>query len=151
MIYPRDAFAYTLFCDDVRREDNGKDILIGVYADALIVPRKLPIVIPQMFAVVHYVEPDGFTNEAVRMQIFVPGRKDALVEHEILGPGREDFEEPLTVDDDAMSCVTARWAIPLRTLRIAEPGYIKVRLQFGESTIFAGALEILVQETGSPA
>ena len=34
-----------LVCDDVRREDNGKEILIGVYTGAIVVP-KLPASLP---------------------------------------------------------------------------------------------------------
>jgi hypothetical protein len=30
--------AYVIFCEDVRREDNGKDIIIGVFTDNIIVP-----------------------------------------------------------------------------------------------------------------
>jgi hypothetical protein len=31
-------FRVALVCDDVRREDNGKDIIIGVYSDTLVIP-----------------------------------------------------------------------------------------------------------------
>lgn len=37
--------ARTIFCDDIRREDNGKAFLIGVYMDDL-VPSKLPAQFP---------------------------------------------------------------------------------------------------------
>ena len=38
-------FEIALLCDDVRREQSGKDILIGVYAGDVLVPQ-LPIQIP---------------------------------------------------------------------------------------------------------
>ena len=37
--------ASTVFCDEIRREDNGKPILIGVYTDDL-VPGTLPALFP---------------------------------------------------------------------------------------------------------
>jgi hypothetical protein len=38
---------YTIVCDDVRREDNGKLILLGVYADKMIVAQ-FPITLPTL-------------------------------------------------------------------------------------------------------
>ena len=38
---------YTLMCDDARREDNGKIILIGLYMDAIVV-NQLPFILPQL-------------------------------------------------------------------------------------------------------
>ena len=40
-----DYTARVIFCDDIRREDNGKLILIGVYSESLI-PGRLPTSIP---------------------------------------------------------------------------------------------------------
>jgi hypothetical protein len=36
---------FTLICDDVRREDNGKLIIIGIYTGVVLVPQ-LPLVMP---------------------------------------------------------------------------------------------------------
>lgn len=38
---------YTLICDDFRREDNGKLILIGVYVDTIVLPQ-LPFALPSI-------------------------------------------------------------------------------------------------------
>lgn len=38
---------YTIICDDVRREDNGKLIILGVYMGAIVVPQ-LPFVLPTL-------------------------------------------------------------------------------------------------------
>jgi hypothetical protein len=35
---PSVAFEYALLCDDVRREDNGKFIFIGIYANSILLP-----------------------------------------------------------------------------------------------------------------
>jgi hypothetical protein len=38
---------YTIICDDVRREDNGKMMLIGVYNDKIVVPQ-IPFQLPTL-------------------------------------------------------------------------------------------------------
>lgn len=40
-------FNYFLICDDIRREDNGKEILIGVYNDEILV-QSLPILLASL-------------------------------------------------------------------------------------------------------
>ena len=40
---------YTILCDDVRREDNGKLIILGMYLGTIAVPM-LPMVMPTMTA-----------------------------------------------------------------------------------------------------
>jgi hypothetical protein len=38
-------FIFVLICDDVRKEDNGKELLIGVYSGGIVVP-SLPTFLP---------------------------------------------------------------------------------------------------------
>jgi Family of unknown function (DUF6941) len=42
-----------IICDDIRREDNGKELLIGVYSGVIIAPR-LPAVLRQMACRIEY-------------------------------------------------------------------------------------------------
>ena len=55
---------YAILCDDIRKEDNGKAILIGVYSGKLILQK--PGAIPLYF----WVEGSGFTEDRnVRFQV----------------------------------------------------------------------------------
>jgi hypothetical protein len=37
--FPLITVKHVVVCDDIRREDNGKEILIGVYSGGIIVPQ----------------------------------------------------------------------------------------------------------------
>ena len=37
-----------MICDDVRHEDNGKEILIGVYTDTIITSKEPPLLLPKL-------------------------------------------------------------------------------------------------------
>lgn len=47
--------ARTVFCDDIRREDNGKALLVGVYMDDLV-----PITLPAQFPLSIWIQATGF-------------------------------------------------------------------------------------------
>lgn len=47
--------ARTVFCDDIRREDNGKALLVGVYMDDLV-----PIALPAQFPLSIWIQATGF-------------------------------------------------------------------------------------------
>jgi hypothetical protein len=148
--YPQHPFGFTIFCDDARREDTGKDILIGVYSGALVIARKPPVVIPQIICAVNYVEPKGTIDEAVRIQIFAPASNDPIVDRELIPRGRDEYSDPDEIEDDTMLCVVGRVILPLRALRVTEAGFLKVRLRAGGDTVLAGALQILFEENQSP-
>jgi hypothetical protein len=70
------AFAekYTILCDDVRREDNGKVMVIGIYFGTITVPQ-LPFVMPALtfFQVVEADRP-GFWNWRGKLQHLETGK-----------------------------------------------------------------------------
>lgn len=55
------TIAYTIICDDVRIENNGKQILIGVYADGIILTH-LPVVLRLVLWVEVRNIPSGITR-----------------------------------------------------------------------------------------
>lgn len=58
---------YTLLCDDVRREDNGKLLLIGMYTPNILVPM-LPIGFPGLSFVMGFTS-DGPARHQMRAQL----------------------------------------------------------------------------------
>ena len=75
-----------LVCDQVRREDNGKEIIIGVYRDSIIVPR-IPTVIPMLtFRITAQVDHTEFKN--MKFSVIGPSR------HKLL-----DYEGETSVDN----------------------------------------------------
>jgi hypothetical protein len=58
---------YSIMCDDVRREDNGKMMLIGVYSPDITVPH-VPVVLPSL-AFYQVYEHDRPAQLAVRIRL----------------------------------------------------------------------------------
>lgn len=58
---------YTLLCDDVRREDNGKLILIGLYTPHIVIPM-LPMGFPSLSFVIAFTS-DGPARHQIRAQL----------------------------------------------------------------------------------
>ncbi len=66
---------YTILCDDVRREDNGKVIVIGIYFGAITVPQ-LPFVMPALtFFQLLEADRPGAWNWKAKMQHLETGRE----------------------------------------------------------------------------
>ncbi len=79
-------FGAALVCDDVRKEINNKDILIGVYTGDMVLPH-VPIVVPLCFWI--EVKPRKIGNYDFSLAVESPGGKgelDATMEVEDLGP-----------------------------------------------------------------
>lgn len=114
---------HTVFCDDIRREDNGKMILIGVYMDDL-VPSSIPLTFPLSLWVTFKSE----EADAGKLSIILtlPGGKHVKM--------HADMEEM-----PAGSNVSFIFGgVPVE---IREPGMITVQLQFADDEpIDAGSL-----------
>jgi len=115
----------TIFCDDIRREDNGKMMLIGVYADDLV-----PSAIPSSFLMSIWV---SITGEAVEkgsltVKLLLPGGGQVKMVGEI---------EELPAD------VTTSFTFVGFPVEIKDAGEIQVQLTFGDNKpIDAGKLTV---------
>jgi hypothetical protein len=69
---------YVLLCDDARREDNGKAIVIGLYNEAMVVPKETPQVV---------------TPLAFFIQATMPKNKPIHVVTWLEGPGGDRLSE----------------------------------------------------------
>jgi hypothetical protein len=115
----------TIFCDDIRREDNGKMMLIGVYVDDLV-----PGAIPSSFPMSIWVSIKGETIKkgALTVELLLPGGGQVKMVGEI---------EELPAD------VTTSFTFIGFPVEIKETGEIKVQLTFGDNKpIDAGRLTI---------
>ena len=63
-----ERFAYSIFCDDIRNEDNGKAIFIGVYSGAMIVP-SFPTTLPSFCIALTILTPLERPFEKMRIRI----------------------------------------------------------------------------------
>lgn len=136
---------YTVFCDDIRREDSGKLILVGMYMGSLIVQGTLPTTLPKFAFLVTYRERPGESSDPVKIRIFFPGSDEGAPDVEFDLPMEQFRNMPrdpeLTLDDPLL---TATLTCMVSPLELKQKGQIRVRAYRGNHKIKLGAL--LVKE-----
>lgn len=115
--------AGTVFCDDIRREDNGKAFLVGVYMDDLV-----PSTLPTRFPLSIWIKATGFDTgkHPFAIRIAFPGAK-------------EDFRMSTEIDviDNLGSLSLALTGIPAE---VHKSGFINVDLEVNGKIFSAGEL-----------
>lgn len=104
-----------LICDDVRKEDNGKEILIGVYLNKIVSHKPLPIILPKLYFRIEFTP--NFVGEIdMAVEIISPSRKKI-----VRGKGT------MTVKDEGRTSV----ALPFASVNFPEKGIYSIRLGIG--------------------
>jgi hypothetical protein len=149
-----DFYGYTIFCDDIRREADGKLILIGVYGGTMLVHLPFPIILPTFGFSITFNQRRELLMPTVGLQIFLPGDPNnapsiqaemgeasqgtlatqTAAEVQALHPDTRNVE-----DESFISIITNLRFAPLA---INQPGQIRVRALRGEQTIRLGALRV---------
>lgn len=134
---------YTVFCDDIRREDSGKLNLVGVYMGNLIVQGALPTTLPKFAFLVIYRERPGESSDPVKIRIFYPGSDEDAPDVEMDLPV-EQFRnvprDPERISDDPF--LTATLTFLVSPLELKQEGQIRVRAYRGNHKIKLGALSV---------
>jgi hypothetical protein len=112
---PRIDIKYVVVCDDIRREDNGKEILIGVYSGDILVG-KFPINLTLSFWT--QFEKIGAGKIPIRFRVSGPGGVT-------LFQGEGEFDTPESVP----LATLALGGIPVQ---IQRPGNISLELKQGD-------------------
>jgi hypothetical protein len=151
VIAPTTPYGYTIFCDDLRQEANGKLIYIGVYTADMIIYGAPPMLLPTFVAATTYRERPGESDAPVKIKMFLPGNDDAAVELDLpVASMRSAQFTHETAGEDRMHSVL----IPIRTvpLMVRQGGLIKIRAYRGDDEIRLGALTVKFQaQPGNPS
>lgn len=134
---PIHRFAFTIFCDDIREEANGKQIFIGTYLDDMYVsefPRDLPSLALWIEAVTPSAQP--FTKFIVRLYL------DDKLLIETLEDSFAANDEKLDLDmfPQAVQRVRAKLRVP--PFEMTEEGLLRVRIETDQGILKAGLLRI---------
>jgi len=136
-------YGFTLFCDDIRNEMDGKVTLVGIYTAEMIFNVPFPVIIPKLGFVVKYFERRDESSEPLNLQIYFPGDPDdtpsvvSQIPHEQfrITPAQSDNEN----NDPLLFCIMNMVISPVNILK---EGRIKVRMIRGQDTIKIGSLKI---------
>jgi hypothetical protein len=141
-------YGYSLFCDDLRREEGGKITLVGLYGSEMIILGSVPTQLPKLALVVTYSERPGESDKPLELVIYFPGDSDDAPGHRVsLATDQvEEFRRKrvseLELDDPRL---TMRLDAVFSPMPIKQEGYIKVRMIRGDAEIRLGALRIRTQ------
>lgn len=152
-IAPSHPYATTLFCDDIRIENTGKAIHIGVYGNDMFVS-ELPVKLPTFTAVIEIVVPAEVEIEQLSLKAIFAGQEMFAVPPEeilnILENASAESEEMRrwvaeTDPDDipSQSLRIFRFAFNGRDFVIDKEGVFRFRLELNGERVRSRGLRIL--------
>jgi hypothetical protein len=145
-----DVYGYTLFCDDIRLEADGKFNFIGTYQSQMFVQGSFPVILPKFgFGISLLQRREHFVANA-KILIFLPGDSDEApsiqseVKEAAEGPtlGQADLvSDFLTEEQKAYIALRANFVCA--PLTINQSGTIKVRAVHKDRLIRLGSLAVI--------
>jgi hypothetical protein len=153
-VIPRSSpTGYAIFCDEVRREDNGKHIHLGVYVGEMVINApSFPVRLPRLSVVINYYETVGESTEPVRFAVFLPGEQAPAGEFTINKPEGPIPPPPAPEEGEQPGEPLFHVAI---VLDIQDPvfkqeGRIRVRAFRGDDEIRLGTLTVRFHRMDAP-
>lgn len=148
---------FSVFCDDIRREDNGKELYLGVYTGAMVFPAdsEFPLHLTSIAISVTYWEAPHSSEEPVTIKVFLPGEhEEAAAEAMVLPAGpRPDgptFHATDRPEDEASDLLMRLKAtIRISPVELKQVGEIRVRAFVGEHKVKLGSLSVMVAQDHS--
>lgn len=144
-------FGYTIFCDDIREEVNGKRTLVGMYNSAMIINDAFPVALPRLALYISFIEEVGAT-ESVEIKIYLPGDEELPTHSFTLEVGearkraaaaKELASRPKSETFDTIVPHTA--VVVLSPLEFRCEGMMRVRVERGGVVYRIGTLQVIGQ------
>jgi hypothetical protein len=140
IIAPSTPSGYSLFCDDIRQEDNGKQILLGLYNGDMLV-NSFPILLPTFRVVIRYQERPNESRLPIKIVITAPnGSEDMIVFQADVE--REALDSVVLPSDADHPLAIIALNAAFTPLVLTHPGRIKVRAYRGDDEIRLGTLRV---------
>lgn len=121
---------YTTFCDDIRTEQNGKKILVGVYSGSIEFYGEPPGRMNKLCLSITYFEAKDEIGPPVEFQVFMPGDEDDKPSASVNIPVdimKHPLEPPPGIDISPDSRIQAQFLIDVEPCIIKQQGRITVR------------------------
>ncbi len=146
-------YAHSVFCDEIRREINGKAIFIGVYDSDLYVP-SLPFTLPTFSVLVTISSPVDMPLRRMIIRLYYGDNllSEAPIPEAELDSLFGGVSEGQIEDTEVLSVLKVfRWAVVLNIspFTIEEEGNLRVRVETDSEILPGGALFIKVAPAAS--
>jgi hypothetical protein len=138
-------YGYSLFADDLRREEAGKITLVGLYGTEMIVFRSLPATLPKLALSVTYIERPDESDEPLELVVYFPGDSDDAPSHRthLTAETLNEFRKKHTLEPEADDPrMILRLDAVFSPLQLKQEGYIRVRMIRGDTEIMLGSLRV---------
>ena len=148
--------AHAIFCDDLRHEDSGKLLIIGMYGDEMGVPA-FPLQLPMFTILVSVSTPADEPFRSLEVKVYLGEEQIAsreapseAIEQLSAAIGKVSGSGPMTASPPG-GYVTSRWRVnvQLAPFVVSGPGVLRVRVVTESEEISAGGLNIRQLETCS--
>lgn len=146
-----DIFGSVIFCDDIRIEQSGKFIYVGVYQGVMLVHTEFPIKLPKFGVAVSIMQRVELFVPSIKLAIFLPGDADdnASILADIKEASSGDFARRARANSDLAGIeqverewVSANSNLMFESFEIKQPGMIKVRAEIGSRLCRLGSLSV---------
>ena len=143
-----DCFGMTVFCDDIRTEESGKHIYIGVYDAAMVVSQNFPNAIPTLAFAIKILEHRSLNEMPMRIIITAPSGEG--IENDTIFDAQVPDDRWAVLDSqpegEKSEYVITSAIVRLSPFRVNAEGQIRVRAYRGEQEIKLGVLRIEVPQ-----
>ena len=149
-----DVYGYTIFCDDIRQEVDGKFFFIGAYGTTMIVHVLFPATLPIFAMGITLLQRRSVFVPNIGLQVFLPGDPDDApsIQAEIVENTEGAIAAVIAAQREALhpdthGLETDRYVISHSYLKftqlvIKQPGVVKVRAVIGEDTVRLGSMRV---------
>lgn len=140
---PSTPYGYTLFCDDIRYEINGKLTLAGVYASDMIFPNDFPVTLPKLCLRISYFERPHESTDPIQVRVYVPGDPADMPSFKVDIPREQINALPIpTPEPDLEQMIAIIFHMEAAGMVIKEPGAIRVRAYRGDTEVRLGSMTV---------
>lgn len=158
IIAPSTPSGYTIFCEDIRHEDNGKAIFIGVYNGDIVLPSdsEFPATLRSLAFHISYMERPDESTDLVEFLIYLPGQHNEPARRIPIFSGPRPPVSTDMVSDRPESegrdpILSLRVNVVVSPIELQQTGEIRVRAQVGDDVVKLGSLQVrLADPTDNP-
>jgi hypothetical protein len=145
IISPTMPSGFVIFCDDIRREVNGKITLVGVYGGEMTIFGNAPASIPKLGIAIRFrVDPATLpVTAAIRVTRETASETEVLLETPVeAGPLPDEFEFPESVNSDGNKFLEIGINAECGQMTFTEKTTLRVKVLVGDDEYRIGALNV---------
>lgn len=153
MVTSRDAWGFSLFCDDIRPEIGGKMSVMGIYQSDMISPPNFifPLVIPKFCILIKYYELKDAFSDDINVRVFMPGDAKDAPSIALPFPRTQlnaEMPPPCPLEEDQERVFNFTFPLTIAPFQVKQEGFAKVRFLCGAITTNLGSLLIRTARPG---